>query len=48
MRTEINSTQKSYLVTLNRELKNLELLGKSNSPEWWSTVESIDAIENNL
>ena len=48
MTTEINSTQKSYLVILKRELKNLELLGKSNSPEWWSTIESIDAIEKNL
>ena len=48
MTTEINSTQKSYLVILKRELKNLELLGKSNSTEWWSTIESIDAIEKNL
>ena len=48
MKTEITSTQKSYLVTLKKELKNLELLGKSNSLEWWSTIESIDAIEKNL
>ena len=48
MKTEINSSQKSYLVSLKKELRNLELLGKSNSIEWWSTVESIDAIENNL
>ncbi len=48
MKPEITSTQKSYLVTLKKELKNLELLGKSNSTEWWSIAESIDAIENNL
>jgi len=48
MKTEINSSQKSYLVSLKKELSNLELLGKSNSPQWWSIVESIDAIENNL
>jgi len=48
MKVEITSTQKSYLVTLNKELKNLEHLGKSNSSEWWSIAESIDAIENNL
>ena len=46
--TEINSSQKSYLVSLKKELRNLELLGKSNSHQWWSIVESIDAIENNL
>lgn len=48
MKTEITSTQKSYLVSLKKELKNLEILGKSNSTEWWSITESIDAIENNL
>lgn len=48
MKTEITSTQKSYLVSLNKQLKNLEHLGKSNSTEWWSISESIDAIENNL
>ncbi len=48
MKTEITSTQKSYLVSLKKELKNLEILGKSNSTEWWSIAESIDAIENNI
>ena len=48
MKTEITSTQKSYLVSLNKQLKNLEHLGKANSNEWWSIAESIDAIENNL
>ena len=48
MKVEITSSQKSYLATLNKELKNLEHLGKSNSIEWWSIAESIDAIENNL
>jgi hypothetical protein len=48
MKTEITSTQKTYLVSLKKELKNLEHLGKANSNEWWSIAESIDAIENNL
>jgi len=38
----------SYLTYLKKELKNLEIQGKSNSAEWWSVAESIDAIENNL
>ncbi len=37
-----------YLTELKTHLKNLESLGKSGSVEWWKTVESIDAIENNL
>ncbi len=48
MKSEITPTQKSYLVSLKKELKNLEILGKSNSTEWWSIVESIDAVENNF
>lgn len=48
MKLEITSTQKSYLVSLKKELKNLEILGKTNSTEWWSIVESIDGVENNF
>ena len=48
MKVEITPSQKSYLATLKKELKNLELLGKSDSSEWWSIAESIDAIENNI
>lgn len=48
MKSKITSTQKSYLLSLKKELKNLEILGKSNSTEWWSIVESIDGIENNF
>jgi hypothetical protein len=48
MKVEIKPTQKSYLVSLKKELRNLEILGKSNSTEWWSIVESIDAVENNF
>ena len=34
------------LKSLKQELKNLEIQGKTGTPEWWLVVESIDEIEN--
>ena len=48
MKVNLNRTQAMYLNDLKQELKNLEQLGKSNSMQWWSIVESITAIEQNL
>lgn len=44
----LNKSQKRYLVRLKQQLCNLERTGNSNTPEWWSIAESIDALENNL
>ena len=48
IKENLTEGDKRYLAELRKELKNLELLGKSNSREWWSIVESIGEIENNL
>lgn len=48
MKTEITATQKAYLIELKKELKNLEILGKKGTFEWWLIGESIDAIQNNI
>lgn len=48
MKTALTTTQKAYLVELKKQLKNLEILGKKGTVEWWLIGESIDAIEKNL
>lgn len=47
-KVELGNTKKQYLAELYIELNNLELMGKSNSREWWIVAESIGEIENNL
>ena len=48
IKENLTDRQKSYLVELRKRLKNLEILSKSNTMEWWEITESIDAIEKNL
>jgi hypothetical protein len=36
------------LTSLKQELKNLEIQGKTGTPEWWSVAERIDEIELDL
>lgn len=45
---ELTSTQKRYLKALKVELKNLILLGQTESSKYWEIVESITSLENNL
>lgn len=48
MKPTLTTTQKAYLAELRKQLKNLEILGKKGTIEWWSIGESIDALKNNL